>query len=243
VTRIALISDLHGNELALDAVLRDIGKGADRLICLGDTATLGPRPREVLARLRDLGCPCIVGNHDAFLLDEQLIRSYTEAPIIVDSVDWCRAQLNDDELGFVRSFVPTLELPLDGDATLFLYHGTPRSHMEDMLADTPADVVDRMLDGKRGTVMAGGHTHIPMLRQHRGILIVNPGSLGAPFREYPAGQTPKILSHAEYAVVESRAGRVSVELHRVDLDPKALREVNAASDNPLGPSLVRQYSS
>src|SRR4051812_35248976 len=161
VMRVALISDLHGNEVALEAVLAEIARsGVDRLVCLGDVATLGPRPGAVLARLRDLGCTCILGNHDDFLLDPQLIHTYTEAPIIVEAVDWCRAQLSPDELAFVRTFQPGLEVPLGGDAVLTLFHGSPRSHMEDLLATTPPDELDRFLDGKSTTVMAGGHTHI-----------------------------------------------------------------------------------
>src|SRR3954468_20883448 len=65
--RIALISDVHGSELALNAVLADIARtGVDQIVCLGDTATLGPRPREVLERLAELRCICILGNHDEF---------------------------------------------------------------------------------------------------------------------------------------------------------------------------------
>src|SRR5579864_7644495 len=95
--RIALISDLHGNEVSLRAVLDDVARvGVDRLICLGDVATLWPRPRQVLAMLRALGCDCILGNHDEFLLDPALIHTYTEAPVIVDAVDWCRRQRGDE---------------------------------------------------------------------------------------------------------------------------------------------------
>ncbi|MEO6600819.1 MAG: metallophosphoesterase family protein, partial [Polyangiaceae bacterium] len=68
--RVALISDLHGNELAFNAVLADIARqGVDQIICLGDVATLGPRPRDVLGRLAELRCVCILGNHDEFMLD------------------------------------------------------------------------------------------------------------------------------------------------------------------------------
>jgi len=75
--RVALISDLHGNATALRAALRDIDQvGVDRTVCLGDTATLGASPVEVLGTLRDLGIPCIEGNHDAFLLDPQLVATY-----------------------------------------------------------------------------------------------------------------------------------------------------------------------
>jgi predicted phosphodiesterase len=241
--RVALISDLHGNELALDAVRRDIGRvGVDLTVCLGDVATLGPRPGAVLDALRDMGCPCIVGNHDAFLLDPALIHSYTEAPVIVEAVDWCRDQVSAEDLDFLRSFRSTLEVDLGDGANLFLFHGSPDSHMDDLLVTTAPEQLDRYLGGRQATVMAGGHTHLQMLRQHRGVLFVNPGSLGQPFREYVNGRQPTILPHAEYATIESRDGGVTVELRRVAVDKTALRAAAAASSNPLSSFLVQQYS-
>lgn len=241
--RIALISDIHGNELALDAVLRDIEESqVDGIVCLGDVATLGPRPNAVLAKLRALSCPCILGNHDAFMLEPELIHAYSPPPIIVRAVEWCREQLSEDELQFLRSFAPTLELPLDAQMTLFLFHGTPQSHMTDLLATTAPDALDRMLDGREATVMAGGHTHIQMLRQHRGTLLVNPGSVGLPFKEYAGGQAPMVMPYAEYALVEANDGMLGVTLRRLPLDKSALREAARASDNPMRDELVRLYS-
>ncbi len=247
--KVALISDLHGNALALEAVLAAITSqgGVDRIVCLGDTATLGPRPREVLGRLRELGCLCLMGNHDDFLLDAKLIRGYTEAPIVLEAVDWCRAQLTAEELAFVGGFargVVTLEL--GGGATLALYHGTPRSHLEDLLPTTPADEVERMLAGTAAataTVLAGGHTHLQMLRQARGRWIVNPGSVGMPFREHVAGRAPEILAHAEYAVVEREVGgELEVRLRRLPLNRAALRAEATAVAHPLAASLAAQYA-
>jgi putative phosphoesterase len=242
--RVALLSDLHANELALDAVLADVARaGVDHIVCLGDVATLGPRPGAILARLRDLGCVCILGNHDEFLLDPALIHSYTEAPIIVDAVDWCRAQLAPSDFDFIRTFKPRQALALDGETTLLLFHGSPRSHMEDLLATTPPDVLDECLAGHAATVMAGGHTHIQMLRQHRGVLLVNPGSVGMPFKEYVGGRAPTVLAHAEYAIVEAAGGVARVDLRRVTLDRRALRNAaRACAGNPLAPLLAQQYS-
>jgi len=240
--RIALISDLHGNEVALEAVLADIERvGADQIICLGDVATLGPQPAAVIERLRDLGCPCILGNHDAFLLDPDLIHTYTEVPVVVEAVDWCRHRVSGADLDFLRTFQPSHELGLDARCKILLFHGSPRSHMEDLLATTPPDDLDRALAGQEAAVMAGGHTHIQMCRQHRGMLLVNPGSVGAPFKEVVNGQPPTILPHAEYATVEASGGVVSVNLRRVPLDRGALRDAVAASDNPLRPMLLEQY--
>src|SRR6185436_15695603 len=116
--RLALISDLHGNELALDAVLTDARRaGYDRLVCLGDVATLGPRPHTVLARLQDLRCSCLLGNHDEFMLDAALVRSYTEFPLVVSSVDATREALSTGELGFIETFERSLALD-----DILLYH-------------------------------------------------------------------------------------------------------------------------
>lgn len=241
--RIALISDLHATDVALRAVLDDIARvGVDQIICLGDVATLGPSPNVVLQMVRDLGCPCITGNHDAFLLDPQLIHTYTEAPVVVDAVDWGRARLSADELAFLGTFQPRLEIALDGRATLLLFHGSPESHMQDLLATTPPEELDRHLNGYHATVMAGGHTHVQMLRQHRGTLLVNPGSVGMPFKEYVGGRAPTLLDHAEYATVESVGGTVGVTLRRVAVDRRALRATIAATDNPMRDSLLAEYA-
>jgi putative phosphoesterase len=240
--RVALISDLHGNEAALDAVLAAIARrGVDRLVCLGDVATLGPRPAQVLQRLKDLKCACIMGNHDEFLLDAELIRRYTEAPPVVQAVDWCRALLSSADLDFVRTFQTGLELPLDEHSTLLLFHGSPRSHMEDLLATTAPERLDELLAGRRATVMAGGHTHLQMLRQHRGMLLVNPGSVGLPFKEYASGKQPVLLPHAEYAIVEAVDGEVAVTLHRAQVDGARAKAAWLSSDNPLRAMSISQY--
>jgi putative phosphoesterase len=237
--RLLLFSDLHGNELALDAVLRDARRvGYDEVVCLGDVATLGPRPHAVLARLRALGCPCILGNHDEFMLEPELVKGYTPYQPVVRSVQETRASLGDEDIAFIRSFTRTLTLPDD----VLLYHGTPRSNTEDLLATTPPADVDAMLEGRRAVVAAGGHTHIQMMRQHHGMLIVNPGSLGMPFREHAGGGPPVLLPHAEYAIVDLRPPDVGVELRRVALDRAALAQQVDGWDNPLAGELRALYA-
>jgi len=241
--RIALISDLHGSEFALNAVLADIARtGVDQIVCLGDVATLGPRPREVLGRLAELGCICILGNHDEFMLDERLIRSYSEVPIIVEAVDWCRAQLTAADLTFIASFTRRFELKLNNSGNLLLFHGTPDSNMTDLLATTAAERVDELLGARRATVMAGGHTHLQMLRQHRGTLLVNPGSVGLAFKEHAAGKVPVLMPHAEYAVIDAMDGDVAVSLRRVPLDKAELREAAGAVQHPLKSWMLEMYA-
>jgi len=241
--RVALISDLHGSEFALTAVLADIARtGVDQIVCLGDVATLGPHPREVLERVAELRCICILGNHDEFMLDERLSRSYSEEPVIVEAVDWCRAELSQAHLNFIASFSRRFELELDGSGTLLLFHGTPQSNMTDLLATTPAERVDELLGGRSATVMAGGHTHLQMLRQHRGTLLVNPGSVGLAFKEHAAGKVPTLLPHAEYAVIDAADGDVAVSLRRVPLDKAELRQAASAVAHPLKSWMMQMYA-
>ncbi len=242
VLRIALISDLHANQIALREVLRSIkAHGADEIVCLGDVATLGVAPCEVIETLRDLGCRCITGNHEDCLLDPNLIDSHTNDPMIIEANAWSRDQLSPDQFDFLRSFEAGFELPLGDRHRLMLYHGSPDSNNVDLLAETPPDTFDDQLGAERTTVMAGGHTHIQMLRQHRGTLVVNPGSVGAPFREYVGGNAPDILPHAEYATVDVRDNDISVTLHHVALDRKELAKAALETSNPMSATLAAPY--
>lgn len=241
--RVALISDLHGNALALRAVVAQLDReGIDQLVCLGDVATLGPHPHEVLDILARLNCACILGNHDEFLLEPALIHQYTETPIVVDAVDWCRASLSTDELAFVRTFRRTLTVPLSDEHALSLFHGSPHSHMDEILATTPEDKLAALLSGEHAVVMAGGHTHLPLLRHVGGALLVNPGSLGLPFSEHQPGQAPVILPHAAYAVVSCEAGVISARFGRVPLSPQALAAQALATSHPMAAWLAQQYA-
>ena len=240
--RIGLISDIHGNDVSFRAVMRDLERvGVDRIVCLGDVATLGPKPNEIIDALRDLECPCILGNHDEFLLEPELIHTYTELPVIIEAVDWCRSQLTEDNLSYLRTFRSTMEIPLEDGSTFLLYHGSPRSNMHDVLATTPPKTLDQMLGDHGAVVMAGGHTHVQMLRQHRGALVVNPGSVGIPFKEYVAGKAPTLLRHAEYAIVESTPHGIGVDLRRANVDIDELRAAAEASESPIRSHQIKQY--
>jgi predicted phosphodiesterase len=215
--------------------------GADEIVCLGDVATLGVAPGEVVDTLQDLGCACIMGNHDEYVLDRELIRTHTSDAIIIEAIDWCRDQLSSDQVGFLRGFREGVELSLVGEQRLKLFHGSPASNMVDLLAETSADVFDQQLGPDRAVVMAGGHTHVQMLRQHRGILVVNPGSVGAAFLEPIHAGPPTIMSHAEYASVEVRGDEVGVTLHRVPLDRAALARAARDTTHPMRAQLVAAY--
>jgi hypothetical protein len=80
-----------------------------------------------------------------------------------------------------------------------------------------------------------------MLRQHHGCLVVNPGSVGLPFKDYVDGRTPTILSHAEYAMIEEFDGVIGVNLRRLPLDKGELRQAQSDTEHDLAPWLREQY--
>lgn len=214
--RLALISDIHANLPALEAVLADAAReGVDGFVCLGDLATNGPYPGEVIERVRALGCPAVLGNGDAALL-----RAATDS--------WYRRGLRREHLAFLETLRPTVEVDLGGGATLLCFHGSPRSYDDFILATTPPAELDALLADHQATVLAGGHTHVQMIRRHRQALVVNPGSVGLAWDQNPwSGEVPReavrLASRAEYAVLSWEQGRLGVELRRVPFDVEAVR--------------------
>jgi hypothetical protein len=130
---------------------------------------------------------------------------------------WCDAHLSPRDVAFLRTFQPTITVPLAPDATLLCFHGSPRSNTEIIVATTPDSELDAMLAGTTAAVLAGGHTHEQMLRRHKGAIIMNPGSVGLPFERTVAGGA-RNPPWAEYALVEWQDGALTVMLRRVPYD-------------------------
>ncbi len=223
--RIAVISDIHANLTALEAVATDIrGSKADVVVCLGDITTLGPRPRACLQIIRDLKCRCVMGNHDAFMVDPDLLHTYTDSPMIADLVNWARSRLSREDLDFIHSFDHCIKLVPDSSARWLFFHGTPKNFMADILSETTAAQLDDLFGKETAELMGCGHTHIQMLRQHKGTLIMNPGSVGLPFKEYVRGKRPQLLDHAEYALVSKKGGNLEINLKRIQYNREEFKK-------------------
>jgi predicted phosphodiesterase len=231
LVRIAFISDIHGNLVALEATLADIAKrGVDEIIFLGDLATLGPQPIEVIERVEGLACQMVMGNHDAFLIDQDDITLYTDDEAVIRMVAWCKEKMSSAELDYLRTFKPLLEMDFGDDVSMVCFHGSPRSNTEIILATTPDDELREALAGYRATIMMGGHTHIQMQRRFFDTLVVNAGSVGAPFWEMPPVGRLRIMPWAEYAIIEVEKGVIDVQLLRVPVDLDAVHAAILASD-------------
>jgi len=225
--KIALISDLHANVPALRAVLEAIDRsGAEHTYCLGDIVDLGPDPSEVIELLQRRDIPCLMGNHDPF----------TGPPTVPEAIyAWTLTQLCDSELAWLRALPRELAFEF-GEQRLLCVHGSPRAYDEQILDATSSAELDVMLAGASCDVLACGHTHVQLVRQHRTVTIVNSGSVGMPFESAFTGNgSPRIHSWAEYALIEFGSGRVSAELCRVDYDIEAyFSRVRARMPDPEG---------
>ncbi|MEW5718416.1 MAG: metallophosphoesterase family protein [Chloroflexota bacterium] len=232
--RIATISDIHANFVALETVLADIERAhIDRIVCLGDVTAGGPQPRETIQRVRDLGCPVVRGNTDEWFLTPQTYDPNSEKERrLMAMLEWAMQQFTPADIEFMRAFPLCVELSLENGKTLLGFHGSPQANTHVIWATTPDDELARMLGDFRAMVMAGGHTHAQMLRRFGDTLLVNPGSVGLPVK---VGATPEMnrrVPWSEYAIVESRGDNLAVEFRRVPLDVSAVVRAARASGMP-----------
>jgi predicted phosphodiesterase len=220
--RIGLISDIHGNLPALEAVLEGLEReGVDRYVCLGDVA-VGPWPSATVKRVRELGCETILGNWDAWMIDGVPPCGESEVcrKLLEMGTFWAE-QLDADDLDYLRGFEPMLRLDVGGGKRLLFFHGSPRSYNEPILAATPTEELEHMLGGLEAPIMVAGHTHVQMARRLPFALLVNPGSVGLPFLEWPVAAA-RVCRWAEYGVLDYDGdGKVDVQLRRTPYDAEA----------------------
>lgn len=245
--KVAVISDIHANAVALDAVLADIeGDRPDQIVCLGDLPALNPQPRAVLDRLSALGCPVLRGNVDdriprhlsvdptsalAFRSDVGPLPPDDVTRRLADIEVWCAEQLTDADKAWLLTLPLTHEIPLDDRTTLCCFHGSPHSNMDLIFPTTPDDVLGRLLGDCDAAVMVGGHTHAQMVRPFRDRTLVNVGSVGRAVIREPSRRI-RNAPWAEYGIIAWEHGRLSVELRRVPFDLEQLIAATYASGMP-----------
>lgn len=229
--KIAVLSDIHGNLRALDAVLADAERrGIGRIVNLGDILSGPLDPAGTADRLMALGLETIRGNHERQLLDLP-----PERMGLSDSATIGR--LEPRHLEWLAALPETFWLEPD----LYACHGSPRSDLEYLLETVepegcrPAreeDVVARLGDIRAPMILCG-HTHLPRhLQLGDGRQVVNPGSVGLPAYadDHPFPHVMETgTSHARYAVIERGAEGWSAELIAVTYDWQAAAADAAAA--------------
>ena len=238
--RVGLISDIHGNLHALEAVAADLERaGVDQIICLGDVA-VGPQPAETLARVKELGCRVVMGNWDAAFLGEMPESKDKIGERLVEIGEWWRSYLSDPDREFMASFETRLELDLGSTPVLF-FHGSPKSYDDWIFATTPDEELRPMLDNVEQRVLVGGHTHVQMIRRYLETVIINPGSVGLPFREWWP-RPVRISPWAEWGILEGEDGRLSMDLRRTPFDVDAFLQMSLSSGMPHAEWWAKSWS-
>jgi putative phosphoesterase len=230
---LGVISDIHGNLPALEAVVAELEREqVDELLCLGDVA-LGPQPSETLGRVRALGCQVVMGNWDAWVLDGFPEMQGEPWRRFLEQGKWWARKLSSEDRAYIGTFQQRVELHVDGAAVLG-FHGSPSSFDDMILATTPQEQLLRLLGGCEQPLLLCGHTHVQLLRVVEGRLLVNPGSVGLPFRGVPLGEPQLISPWAEYALVRIDDGRLSVDLRRTRYDVEGMLRRTIESGAPYG---------
>jgi putative phosphoesterase len=217
--RLAVISDIHGNLLALEAVLADIdGRGVDQIMNCGDLCSSPLWPRETFDLLADRKIPAVRGNHDRWIATLPTEKMSPAVRYTYDALDERR-----------RTALGALPETMRLDPDILVCHGTPTDDYTFLLEERidsklimsrPRDVEAR-LGGQTASLILCGHSHHANLIQvPSGALVLNPGSVGCPiFADNPtAGDNDARAPHARYAIATQTNGRWSVEFFALAYD-------------------------
>jgi len=233
--RFAAMADVHGNWLALDAVIADIrAHGIEDIVNLGDMASGPLDARRTLATLMALDAVHVLGNHDRYLIDRppEKMGSWdrpAHAQLDAAHLDWLRAQ-------------PMTRVFRD---QVFLCHATPANdevywletvHPDGTVAMSPLDRIEQLAQGITQSLILCAHTHLARaVRLRDGRLIVNPGSVGSPgyrdkhpFPHVVEAGTPD----ARYAILEPTVGGWQVTFRHVAYDHEVMAELARRNNQP-----------
>ena len=174
--------------------------------------------------MQERGWPVVLGNADAFVLDEASAASGVEVVTERQLAQraWTLEQLSEGQRAFVASFRPTVELDV-GPRRLVACHAVPASFDPVVLPSTPEEEFRAHLDGVEADVVAAGHVHLQFVRRAEATLWVNPGSVGLSYdREQPEDDFRFDPWAAYGRVTLEEDGRLEVEFRRVPVDIDAI---------------------
>ncbi|MBP1154373.1 MULTISPECIES: metallophosphoesterase family protein [unclassified Paenibacillus] len=217
--KMAFISDIHGNAIALDAVLNDIkNKGVDKIYVLGDLSYRGPEPKRSLDLIRSLNTEVIKGN-----ADEWVVRGVREGEVPQKALElmnierqWTVSQLEQTDLDYLAGLPTQIHCEIDGIG-IHCFHATPDSLFEVVLPNADDDILEaRLMKSSDAQVYVYAHIHKPYIRVIHGKMILNIGSVGLPFDG---------LAKASYGVIEIEEGNLRTSIQRVSFDQDQVIEL------------------
>lgn len=217
--RIAVLSDIHANRAAMDAVLVAVSsERPDHVVVAGDVINRGPDPRAcldaVLARRKTDGWMLLKGNHEDFILQEAA-RTTDQQPWeqqLYAHTRWTLHRVHE-RLAEIAAWPDRLSLEGPDGSEVRFVHASMRGNRQGLYEHMEAPLLAE-LAAPPPAVLVAGHTHIPFVRAIDGTLIVNAGAVGMPFDG---------IADASFALLEWRAGRWNARIHRVAYDRERAR--------------------
>jgi putative phosphoesterase len=225
--RIAVVSDIHGNLVGLDACLADLHAqgGADAIIAAGDLCLDGPKPKKVLQRLEEIGAQAIRGNTDRYLATP---GSETFETLEHSQLEWTRHELGEKYLQWLANLPFAIRIG-DDDNQLLIVHANPTTDSEHLWPDADEATLERLIGDEQANAIAFGHLHLPYVRTWRGKMLVNVASAGLP-KDGDA--------RVGYAIFTERPGGWEVKHRRVDFDVKRVATQLASCGIPGSEELI-----
>lgn len=213
--RILVISDIHANWPALEAVLA--AEPFDELMVGGDLVSYGPHPREVVEAMRLRATTTVRGNHDNALAYHVDCRCAPASKPLAEATRKVHGDmLPPDQIEYLGALPLTASRTIDG-VRIFSTHASPREHLfrYTLTPDAPEDHLRAEIDGVDADIILLGHTHFPMIRRVGSWTVINPGSVGQPRDGDP---------RASYAVIED--GRPELRRATYDVE-RTVRDLQA----------------
>ena len=234
--RVAVLSDVHGNAVALEAVLAELEQEDADLVVFGGDLTWGPLPRETLALLDGLALPAlhVRGNAERALLEP------ADEP--TERERWLAAAHSDEALAWLATFAASVSVDVSGLGPVRFCHGSPRSDEELVTPETPAERMRELSAGIEEQTLVTAHTHLQFDRRIEGLRSVNPGSVGMPYAERPGAYWALLgpdveLRRTEYPI------DAAVARYRASGDPMAEQMVEILEQPPTPAEVITHAES
>jgi putative phosphoesterase len=211
--RIAIISDIHGNHGALEAVLQDFNHqpAVDQMVIAGDLCLNGPCPREVLETVQGLNCVALQGNVDL----EVVTQAFNKGEKKRNTTAWTREQIGQAGIDYLASLPHSHRIANSQGNDLLVVHANPLNLEDAIFPNAPDSTLEYLLGGLDDGIgaMAFGHLHIAYTRKWRHLFLVDVGSCGLPRDED---------LRASYAILSWQTRSWVAEIRRVAYDVQAV---------------------
>lgn len=220
--KIACISDIHGNKIALDNVLDDIKKeGADKILVLGDLAMGGYDPNYTIEKIFSIeNVEIIQGNTDKLIVnysDEMYNSMYPKNPLMAGALKLDVVEIKNENKELLKNLPENKMVDIEG-IKILMAHGSPRKQDENIFPDVPINEVEEMVKSSPCDLIFVGHTHIPCgFSLESGKTVVNVGSVG---RSMTKDKMPIYL-----LMTVNSDGSFSFEHKKVKYDNKKVAEI------------------